>query len=68
MTKEIKKGDKVRSYDFGKEHPECYIEGTVEEIGRLLEWVVKLKNMKNTTFPQLMVHESYSVVFVIMLN
>lgn len=43
-------GDTVRSFDFGKDQPDCYIEGTVEDMGRLLDWqqcdVYKIKCTK----------------------
>ena len=35
---EIKIGDTVKSFDFGKEHQDSYITGVVEAIGKLLDW------------------------------
>jgi len=60
----IEIGDTIRSYDFGKDHPDCYIEGTVEEIGRLLDWqgcdVYKVKCSKKVFSGKVIVeHEEY---------
>ena len=59
----IKVGDVVRSYDFGKESPDCYVEGTVEEIGRLLDWqscdVYKIKCTRKVFGGKERDHEDY---------